>query len=116
MSIHTDIVTALASVAGGRVYPNIAPAESTYPLVNYRVLNAERTVLLSGAVACTDYQIVFECWGNTFASAHATAEAVRGAVVASAVLDHSYIDEPGEEFDATADKYMEPVYFSFLYQ
>jgi len=116
MSIHTDIVTALASVASERVYPQIAPAEATYPLVNYRILNTDRTVTLHGAVACTEYQIVFECWAKTYAASISTADSVRAAVVASAALDHSYIDEPGEEFDASVDLFMTPVYFSFLVQ
>lgn len=116
MSIHTDLITALAAVAGGRVYPQIAPAESVYPLVNYRILNTDRTVTLDGAVACIEYQIVFECWASTYAQSISTADSVRAAVIASALLDHSYIDEPGEEFDASGDLYMTPVYFSFLVQ
>lgn len=116
MSIHTDLVTALASVAGGRVYPQIAPAEATYPLVNYRILNTDRTITLDGAVACTEYQIVFECWAKTYAASISTADAVRAAVIASAALDHTYIDEPGEDFDSSGDMYMSPVYFSFLVQ
>lgn len=115
MSIHTDIVAALAAVAGGRIYPQIAPAEATYPLVNYRVLNKSPVATIHGTVLATDYQIVFECWGKTYASALATAAAVRAAIVASA-LDYSHVDEPGEEFDQSADSFMEPVYFSFLDQ
>ena len=115
MSIHTEIKTALAGVAGGRVYPQIAPAESNYPLVNYRVVNKEPTVTIHGVLVCTDYDIVFECWGTTYASALATADAVRAAIAASA-LDYIYITESGEEFDSTADMYMEPVSFRFLYQ
>jgi len=115
MSIHTDIKTALAAVAGGRVYPQIAPAESAYPLVNYRVVNKEPTVTIHGQLICTDYDIVFECWGSTYSSALSTADAVRAAIVASA-LNYSYIPEQGEDFDNSADMYMEPVYFRFLYQ
>lgn len=115
MSIHTQIVTALATVAGGRIYPQIAPAEATYPLVNYRVLNKSPVATIHGTVLATEYQIVFECWGKTYASALVTAEAVRAAIVAS-TLKYSHIDEPGEEFDQAADSFMEPVYFSFMYQ
>lgn len=115
MSIHTEIKTALAGVAGGRVYPQIAPAEAAYPLVNYKVINKEPTVTIHGTLVCTDYDIVFECWGNTYSSALSTADAVRSAITASA-LKYSYIAEAGEEFDNSADMYMEPVYFRFLYQ
>lgn len=116
MSIHTDIITALSTVASGRVYPQIAPAEATYPLVNYRILNTEPIVTIHGTLVATEYDIVFECWGNTYSSAISTAGSVTAAVIASAVLDHSYIAAPGEEFDSTADKFMVPVYFRFLVQ
>lgn len=116
MSLQSDLITALASVAGGRVYPQIAPEGATYPLVNYRILNKEPIVTIHGTVAATEYQVVFECWGTSYSSALSTADAVRTAIVASAALDHSYIAEPGEEYDGAADSFMEPVYFSFLVQ
>lgn len=115
MSIHTALVAALASVAGGRVYPQIAPSEATYPLVNYRILNKEKIVDTFGTVLAINYQIVFDCWGKTYASALSTAAAVRAAIIASS-LDYTPIDEPGEEFDASADMYYEQVHFSFLDQ
>lgn len=115
MSIHTDIVTALAAVASGRVYPQIAPEGAAYPLVNYRVLNKSPVATIHGAPLATEYQVVFECWGTTYSSALSTAESVRTAIEASG-LDYGYVDEPGEEYDASADSFMEPVYFSFLAQ
>lgn len=114
MSLQSDLITALASVASGRVYPQIAPEGATYPLVNYRVINKEPIVTIDGVVHATDYQVVFECWGATYASALTTAAAVRTAIKASA-LNYSSIAEPGEDYDATADSYMEPVYFGFLH-
>ena len=41
MSFESDLVAALAAVAGGRVYPQVAPESEPYPLVNYRILAAE---------------------------------------------------------------------------
>ena len=115
MSIHTDLVTALASVAGGRVSPHIATAESTYPLVNYRVENKEKIIDAAGVVLATNYQIVFECWAKTFGAAHSIATDVRAAIEASS-LNYTHIDEPGDEFDPDADMYSEQVHFSFLDQ
>lgn len=116
MSLQSDIVTALAAVASGRVYPQIAPEGAAYPLVNYRIINKEPIVTIHGTVEATEYQVVFECWGATYSSALSTADAVRAAIVASSALDHSYIPEPGEEYDVAGDSFMEPVYFSFLVQ
>ena len=115
MSFQTALMTALASVASGRVYPQIAPEKSVYPLVNYRILSKSPISTINGVVHAVDYQVVFECWGATYTSALATAAAVRAAVIASG-LNYSPTDEPGEDYEATADSFMEPVYYVFLYQ
>lgn len=107
-------MVALTTVAGGRVYPQVAPENATYPLVNYRVLNKSPIATIDGVVHATDYQVVFECWGKTYASALSTADSVRVAIRAS-TLNYSPIDEPGEDYEPQVDSYMEPVYFEFLH-
>ena len=114
MSFQSDLITALAAVAGGRVFPAVAPEGTVYPLVNYRVQNKEPIVTIDGVVHATDYQVVFECWAKTYAQALATADAVRAAIYASG-LDYSVAPEPGEDYEAQTDAYMEPVHFTFLH-
>lgn len=114
MSLQSDLITALSGVASGRVYPQIAPENAVYPLVNYRVLNKSPIVTIDGVVHATDYQVVFECWGATYAAALTLAAAVRAAIVSSG-LNYSPIDEPGEDYEAQADSYMEPVYYEFMH-
>lgn len=114
MSLQSDLVTALAGVASGRVFPQIAPDGTDYPLVNYRVLNKQPVASTDGITHATQYDVVFECWGATYASALATAAAVRAAIAAS-LLTFYPIAEPGEDYDAAADSYMEPVYFGFMH-
>lgn len=114
MSLQSDIITALSGVASGRVYPQIAPENAVYPLVNYRVLNKSPIVTIDGVVHATDYQVVFECWGATYAAALSLAADVRAAVAASS-LNYSPIDEPGEDYEAQSDSYMEPVYYEFMH-
>jgi hypothetical protein len=114
MSIQSDIVTALSGVAGGRIYPQIAPEGAAYPLVNYRIINKSPIVTIDGVVHATDYQVVFECWAKNYASALTVADSVRAAIHASG-LDFSVIDEPGEDYEPQTDSFMEPVYFEFLH-
>lgn len=114
MSFQSDLMTALASVASGRVYPQAAPENSLYPLVNYRILNKTPIVTIDGMVHATDFQVVFECWAKTYAQALSTAESVRTAVKASS-LSYVPISEPGEDYEMSADAYMEPVYFEFMH-
>lgn len=114
MSFESDLIAALGAVAGGRVYPQVAHESEPYPLVNYRILAAEPIATIDGILHAHKYQVAFDCWGENFASALATAEAVRAAVLASS-LQFYFIDQPGEEYDLPADSYMKPVYFGFLY-
>lgn len=114
MSFQSDLMTALSAVAGGRIYPQAAPENAAYPLVNYRILNKSPIATIDGVVHATDYQVVFECWAKTYASALSTAESVRAAVIASG-LNYSPTEEPGEDYEPQVDSYMEPVYYIFLH-
>lgn len=114
MSLQSDLMTALAAVAGGRVSPDISAEKTLYPLVNYRVLNREPIATIDGVVHATQWQIIFECWAKNYDDALATATAVRAAITASA-LNYYPISEPGEDYDAQVDSYMVPVYLGFLH-
>ena len=113
MTIQADIVTALAGIASGRVYPQIAPENATYPLVNYRILNKAPITTIHGTTLATDYTVVFECWATTYSGALTLAESVRTAINAS-TLNKVEADEPGEEYDVQADSFMEPVYYILM--
>lgn len=114
MSLQSDLITTLAAVAGGRVHPQIAPEGSAYPLVNYRILNKQPVASIVGTIHATQYDVVFECWGASYSSALSTAAAVKAAIEASALTWYP-IATPGEEYDAAADSYMEPVYYGFMH-
>lgn len=113
MSIQSDIVTALASVAGGRVYPQIAPADAALPFVVYRVLTKNPLGLLTGHGGATQYSVVFECYAETYAAALTLAGQVTTAVEAAATLTEYREQSPGEEYEPAVNVFMEPVYFGF---
>lgn len=114
MSFQSDLVTALAGVAGGRVFPNVADEGTPYPLVNYRILNKSPITTIDGKVHAIDYQVVFECWATNNDSALTTAEAVRTAIRAS-TLNYTPIEEPGPDYEPQTDSHMEPVYYEFMH-
>lgn len=114
MSFNSELVAALSGVAGGRVFPHMADEGAAYPLVNYRILSKSPVVTVDGAIHATQYSVVFECWGRTYATALATADAVRAAIQASALNSYP-TDEPGDDYEVQSDSYMEPVYFGFMH-
>lgn len=112
MSLQSDIVTALAAVAGGRVYPQAAPAETAFPFVVYRIVSKEPLATLGGILEATRYTVVFDAWATTYASALSTADAVRTAIDASA-LNSFHASAPGEDYEPVVDAFVEPVHYGF---
>lgn len=81
-AVEQGLVTRLASVAGGRIYPRI-PQNPTFPLIRYQRITTQRYQSLSGPVGVTEATIQVDCMADTYAEAKTTADAVR-------VLLHGY--------------------------
>lgn len=121
MSIDTTIVTALAAVASGKVYPATGVPQGTVPpFVVYRRVARRELNTLMGVTGDVNSEYVFECWGKRTASANAkaTSEAlasdVRAAIEASAALTPKYpIDVSAEEYEPETLELMEPVSYGF---
>lgn len=113
MSLQTDLITALATVADGRVYAQMAPERVDFPFVVYR--RAARTpeaTIHGGAPAAIRSDIVFECYGKTYQEALTTAQAVRSALYAT-TLPWFETSGSGDEYEPAVDVFMEPVYAGF---
>lgn len=115
MSIQSDIISALSSVSGGRVYPQFAPEDAAMPFVIYRRLSQEPFgTIHDGVIHATRSVFVFECYAETFAAALSTADMVRTALTSSSPALECYpVTTSGEEFAPAVDAYMEPVQFEF---
>jgi len=117
MTIHSDIVAALASVASGRVYPDAAPQDAVLPFVVYRRVSKEPLNTLYEATGYVRSSFVFDCWATTKAAAITTAAAVVTAIEAAAALNMAF-EEPvtGEDYEPAVDQFVEPVQFGFWHQ
>lgn len=112
MSIQSDIVTALASVAGGRVYPQVAEQDAVMPFVVYRLLSKTPAQKMNGSAGLINTIVEFACWAETYAAAIALAENVRTAINAASLI--SYEDSSsGEDYEPQTDAFVEPVTFGF---
>jgi len=113
MSIQSDIKTALAAVASGRVYPEAAPDNAALPFVVYRKVAADPLMTLQGYAGQTRFTIVFDCWARTYAEAITLADQVRTAVEAAAALKPQY-REPADPdvYEPSVDQFVEPVVYS----
>jgi len=83
--IQQDVVAALSGVAGGRVFPNVAPNNVSKPYVVYaRVSSAPENTLADGA-PIDNTRLQVDCFETTYAAAIALAEAVKAAIKSSAI-------------------------------
>lgn len=114
MSIQSDIKTVLASVAGGRVYPEAAPDNAALPLVVYRKVSSEPLMTLQGYAGTTRFVFVFDCWARTYLEAMSIADSVRTAIEAAAALK-PLTREPADpdDYEPAVDQFVEPVLYSF---
>lgn len=114
MSIQGDIVTALAGIAGDRVYPDAAPQDASMPFVIYRRVVKDPLMTLAGYAGSTRSSYLFESWATTKAESDAVSAAVVAAIEAAVAITTKY-REPvsAEEYEPQVDSFMEPVQFSF---
>ena len=112
MSLQSDIVTALASVASGNVYPQFVPADIDPPFVVYRILSKDPLTTLSAGTVETNSVVEFDCYADTYSAALTLAGNVRTAITGSG-LTYYESTAPGENYEPDVDIYMEPVFYGF---
>jgi len=112
MSLQTDIVTALAGVASGKVYPQFVPADVDPPFVVYRIVAKDPLQTLDGTVHQRNSTAVFEAYADSYAAALALAADVRTAIEGSALTQYEDT-APGEDYVPAVDEFMEPVFYGF---
>ena len=98
--IQEQVVTALTGVAGGRIYPNVAPNNVATPFVVYmRVANTQENTLADG-VPVENTRLQIDCFDSTYAAVITLAEAVKAAMKASGITNLLLMEQ--DQFDADA--------------
>lgn len=109
MSLQSDLITALAAVAGGHVYPQAAPQDADFPFVIYKEIASEPLMTFAGYAGSTKTTVVLDCFATTKAAALALSGAVQTALDASGFRE----PQPASDYEAQADVFMESVAYSF---
>ncbi|MFO7905801.1 MAG: DUF3168 domain-containing protein [Pirellulaceae bacterium] len=95
--IEQDFYTAISSVAGGRVYPTVAPQDADYPMVVYQRISTARFNSVDGDQAKARVRFQVSCWGMTYADAKNTAAAIKTAVRGSTLTAVTDSEQDGYE-------------------
>lgn len=98
--IQEQVVAVLGSIAGGRLFPNIAPNNTQTPyLVYLRIASAPQNTLADGApIDNTRMQI--DCFDASYAGVLALAASVKAALKASTLVHVLLLEQDQYEFDA----------------
>ena len=98
--IQEQIAAALGAIAGGRLYPNVAPNNVQKPyLVYLRVASAPENTLADG-VPIDNTRLQIDCFDTTYAGVIALAESVKTAMRASGLSHVLLLEQDQYEFDA----------------
>ncbi len=98
--IQQDVYAALSAVAGGRVYPNVAPNNVAKPYVVYARVSSSPENTLGDGSPIDNTRLQVDCYDNTYALAVALAEAVKSALRASSIT-HLLLQEQ-DQFESDA--------------
>lgn len=104
MGIEAQIKTALASVAGGRTYPDVAPDAATFPLNVYQqVGGAVINPLESSDPSLDNARVQVVTWAKTRLEASTVARQVRVALTST--LNATMLAAPVSLYDETLKLY-----------
>jgi hypothetical protein len=120
MSIQSDVISALSTVAGGNVRANYAEKTITPPLVVVRRVAYEPVMKLTGPAGFAKSTFMFDCWGKKAsgstakAASLALADDVKAAMAAQPLTFIRYQEAvDGEQVDIATLEQMEPLQYSF---
>lgn len=91
MSLESDIKSLLASLAGGRIYPDTMPDKPTFPCIVYQQVGGKAVEYVAGKVANKDNaRLQVMVWSKTRLEASTIARAARVLIVEGAMKGKTY--------------------------
>lgn len=109
-TLQEQIVTALAGVSGGRIFPHVAPINTTKPYVTYFIVSKVPETMLDSTTPISNYRIQFDVYDTTYSGSDSTATLLKTALITTfkAVLLQS-----GELYEQLTFEYRNRLDFSF---
>jgi len=115
MALESDIKTALAGVAGGRVYPDVTPDNVTFPCVIYQQVGGEVLAPLDGSDPNKDHaRIQFWVWSKKRLDTSSTMRQVRVALTGGSLKAYPFA-APVSNYDDVLKLYGARMDFGFWY-
>lgn len=80
MSAHSALYSKISSLAGGRVYPSVAPSGVALPRIVFSQIGSSHSHHLVGIGGKASYEFQIDCWGSSSQEATDLAESCRKLV------------------------------------
>lgn len=108
MSMQTDFVALVTALVGGRVYPAGTASTVTPYLTYFRVASIEQSTLDANGGTGNMYEtrLQIDVWATSYASAQATAAAVKAALKGWAKQNVVLSEDDGFEADTKLHRVM----------
>jgi len=112
MSLETDLVALLDSLAAGGIHAMYLPPDQAPPYIVYRVQSRESETTLDGSDDSINSVVAFHCIDQVYTDAVALAASVRTTIESSALV--AYLAGPYDlDIDFDIDGYVETIVFGF---
>ena len=98
--IQEQLFTALSGVAGGRVFPNVAPNNVQKPYVVYMRVASQPENTLADGIPVENTRLQIDCFDTTYAAVTTLAENIKAALRASAITSVLLLEQDQFEPDA----------------
>lgn len=106
MSIDTDLFTLLGPLAGGRVYPDVAPTSTPRPYITYQKIGGQAINYTSDELPALQNSVVqINVWADTRISAAALARQVEDALRQSITMTARPEGEAMSQHEPDLDRY-----------
>lgn len=106
----------VASLAGARIYPVLAPASASLPFVTWRRSGVQREQTLGGPMGLPRVSVEYSIYGTTYEQARELADAMRvvldgyGGTADNTTVKQTSLEDESDDFVTLAGADLPPVY------
>jgi hypothetical protein len=107
---------AVSALIGSRIYPVLAPASASLPLVTWRRSGIERQQTLGAPMGMPRVSVEFSIYGTTYENAREIADAMRvvldgyGGSQGTTTVNQTSLEDESDDFVTLAGADLPPVY------
>lgn len=126
ITAHLKAHPGLSALIGGRVYPLVIPQGAPLPCVTYQRISTPRQYTMGSTATVVNARMQVDAWGDSYASAKATAAAVLAALnhesgqigAGAKVFDVlvSLADNEADSYEPDTGRYRVRIDFRVMYE